>query len=115
MIRAGDGKGFCNQITRDLNVYLGEPLVLEPGQRRVTLGAAVASPGANCPRNGWFVQATGDVAGWENTPVPSTVGASTHANWRRQAARRMSPGPTCRADFIRTASGPVSSPPTPGT
>ena len=100
MIRAGDGKRYSNQITRGLNVYFGEPLVLELGQRRVTLGAAVALLAANGPRDGWFVRATGNVTGWENTPVPSTVGASTHANWRRQHARRPhEPGSDLQGQF----------------
>ncbi len=87
MIRDVDGQGFYNQITREMNVYLGEPLVLEPGEGRLTLEQAVAFLEANCPRDGWFVRVTGDIQGWENTLIPSTVGATTYENWRQHARR----------------------------
>lgn len=86
-IRDVDVKGFYNQITSGIDVYLGEPTVIDPGEEPTTLREAVGHMNEHCPHDGWYLRVTGPVTGWDNTLIPSTVDALTHSNFRRRMRR----------------------------
>ncbi len=92
MLRDVDMQGCYNRVTSDISVYFGRPLIVEPGDTKMTLAEAVAYVRDKAPPDGWLVRVSGtfdsDVL---NVLVPSTEGAITTANYRerkRPSARR---------------------------
>lgn len=77
-------------IIRPMVVYLGRPLVLEPGNEPWTLGEAVAYLGRHADGPyAWFVKASGPISGFANTLIPSTVDALTNDNYRDRERSRV--------------------------
>lgn len=75
-------------ILRAMNVYVGRPIVLEPGSRPMTLGEACELMEKEAITwDGWFLKVTGSVSLAPNALIPSTTGALTHENVERRAAR----------------------------
>ena len=71
-------------------VYMGRPLVLEPGNESLTLGEAVnyLEQHADGPY-AWFVKVSGPIQGFANTLIPSTVNALTNDNYRDRERSRV--------------------------
>jgi hypothetical protein len=76
-------------ILRKLRLYVGRPIVLEPGNDALTLKEAVAILDREAAGwDAWFIRITGPISAAPNGLVPSTDDALTHANYKRRAARR---------------------------
>jgi hypothetical protein len=84
-LRDVDMAGCYNNILTRMNVYMGRPVIYEPGQARLSLGQAVALLRQHAAPDGWMVRVSGDVTG-PNALIPSSDDAVTSANYRRKLA-----------------------------
>ena len=77
MLRDVDMQGCYNRVTAGIDVYLGRPVIFEPGDEVVTLADAVAFATGVAPPDGWLVRVSGRLSdGVLNVLVPSTEGAN---------------------------------------
>jgi hypothetical protein len=88
-----DLKSCYPTIIRPMFIYIGRPLVLEPGHTTWTLKDAVQYLRQHADGEyAWYVKASGPVEGFANTLISSTVNALTNDNYRgrdrSRAARR---------------------------
>lgn len=96
-MRDVDLTGCYNSIISTLKMYLGRPVVLEPGCRRMTLREAVSLVQRHSAgRDAWIVKVSGPITQWPNALIPSTLNALTSENFtsarkrrQAQASRRM--------------------------
>lgn len=92
MLRDVDMQGCYNRVTSAISVYLGRPIIYEPGDAAMTLAEAVEYVCQHAPPDGWLVRVSGTFgADVSNVLVPSTEDAFTTANYRekkRPGARR---------------------------
>jgi hypothetical protein len=109
MIRDVDMSGCYNTIIAGLDVYWGRPIVHEPGSRALTLRQAVELVRRHAAPGGWYIRVTGDIAEGHNVLIPSTIGATTSANYRRRRRRRPDAEPAgARLYSARIESGVVT-------
>ena len=90
MLRDVDMSGCYNNILNTMNVYLGRPVVLEPGSDKMQLQEAVALMAKHANQDAWYIRVTGDLTEIANVLIPSTLGATTSNNYRRHRQRRHS-------------------------
>lgn len=84
-----DLSGCYAAIIASMNLYVGRPVVWEPGSRRVTVKEAVAGLKEHAAGNdAWLIKASGAVSGMPNVLIPSTDTALTHANYQKRAAKQ---------------------------
>jgi hypothetical protein len=77
------------RILEDIKIYVGRPVVYEPGSRRMLLKEAIRFLKKHAAgRDAWFIKVTGDIERFPNALIPSTKDAWTHANYRRRVARQ---------------------------
>lgn len=110
MLRDVDMQGCYNRVTSDISVYLGRPVILEPGDAPMTLAEAVEYVGRVAPPDGWVVRVSGALgADALNVLVPSTEGAVTTTNYRarkRPCARRAGTQRVFRQEALRDPQPP---------
>ena len=87
-LRDVDLSGCYNQIVGSINLYLGRPVVFEPGRQRWTLRQAIELVRQHAPRDGFLIRVTGNISTMSNTLIPSTINALTSDNYRSRTARR---------------------------
>lgn len=110
MLRDVDMQGCYNRVTSDISVYLGRPVILEPGDAVMTLAEAVEYVRPLAPPDAWLVRVSGTFgADVLNVLVPSTEGAVTTANYRgreRPGARRAARQRVFRQEALRDPQPP---------
>ena len=90
-LRDVDLSGCYGSIINNLTVYFGQPIVLEPGDRRTTAAQAISCLKKNAAGDdAWFIKVSGKIEHFPNTLIPSTTGALTTDNYRRQSAKARS-------------------------
>ena len=112
MFRDVDSRSCYSTILGRLYLYLGRPIVWEPGARRLKLEDAIAWIRRYADEDAWFIGATGDIKAIANTLVPSTNDAITTDNYRRRSRRdadRQPTEPTRTADSAQGSTRPESS------
>ncbi|QGJ69324.1 Hypothetical protein PBC10988_9980 [Planctomycetales bacterium 10988] len=82
MLRDVDLKGCYNSILCHLNVYWGQPVVLEPGSKKMSLADAVQLAQELADSDAWFIRVTGDLSNFPNTLIPSSLDPVTSDNYR---------------------------------
>jgi hypothetical protein len=87
MLRDLDMTGCYNSIVSKINVYFGKPIVLEPGNRNMTLEEAVSFVEEISPSDGYYITVTGDFHITNNTLLLSTVDAKTFENYRSRQSK----------------------------
>ena len=87
MLRDIDMSGCYNQIICKINMYLGQPIVLEPGSNNMALAMAVAFLEKVSPNDGWFIKVTGDFTVTNNVLIPSATDAVTFENYRSRRSK----------------------------
>jgi hypothetical protein len=85
LLRDIDLRSCYPTIAGLINVYWGRPVLLEPGNRRVSLADGVDFARRHADDDAWFIRASGKLSGIDNALVPSTVDALTSDNFRRRA------------------------------
>lgn len=76
-------------ILKKMNVYVGRPVVWEPGNHETTLGdVAPFLEDHAAGWDAWMVKVTGPISTAPNALIPSTDDALTHANYKKRVARR---------------------------
>jgi len=84
-----DLKSCYPAIIRKMVVYVGRPVVLEPGQATWSLERVVEYLHEHADGDhAWFVKVSGPIRGFSNTLIPSTVDALSNDNFRSRAARK---------------------------
>jgi hypothetical protein len=84
-----DLSGCYASIIGGMNLYLGRPLIHEPGPGKVRLKDAIAFVREHAAGNdAWIIKVSGPLTRMPNVLVPSTNEALTHANYQSQAARK---------------------------
>jgi hypothetical protein len=87
-----DLSGCYNAILESQNLYLGKPIVWEPGGDETrfacTLKDVVSMLLSVAPNDGWLVRVSGSIGGFPNTLVLSTLGATTNVNYKSKSRRR---------------------------
>ncbi|OWK35736.1 hypothetical protein [Fimbriiglobus ruber] len=84
-----DLKSCYPAVIRPMVVYLGRPVVLEPGHATWTLKRAVEYLLKHADGEyAWFVKASGQIEGFENTLVQSTIDGLTNDNYRGRGRDR---------------------------
>jgi hypothetical protein len=110
MLRDVDMQGCYNRVTSDISVYLGRPVILEPGDAVMTLAEAVEYVGRVAPPDAWVVRVSGSLGDDAlNVLVPSTEGAVTAANYRERkqpGARRAGTQRVFRQEALRDPQPP---------
>jgi hypothetical protein len=90
-------------ILAKMNVYVGRPVVWEPGNDKRALGDVVRFLEEMAAGwDAWMIKVTGPIAAAPNALIPSTDDALTHKNYKKQAARRRA-AVTRRRDHGRQA------------
>ena len=116
-LRDVDMRGCYSEILQRKSVYWGQPVLLEPGAKPMTLRQAVDFVRRHADDDAWFIRVTGDIATMPNVLVPSTIDAVTNENYRRRrrrktpaVRRRPSGGPRFRAKLFsrRIESGVIT-------
>lgn len=87
MLRDVDLSGCYNQVAAGINVYLGQPVVFEPGSRRINLREAVEFATANADQDAWLLRVTGDILAAPNMLIPSTLNCLTVDNYKAKRRR----------------------------
>ncbi len=86
-----DLKSCYPTIIQNMNLYLGRPIVLEPGNSPYSLRKAVELMDLHAAGDdAWFIKVSGPIEGFANTLIPSTLDAITNDNFRSRAARKHS-------------------------
>jgi hypothetical protein len=81
--------GCYAAIAASLNLYVGQPIVHEPGASQMKLKDAIALLKEHAAGNdAWVIKVTGDITQAPNALIPSTSDALTHANFRSRASRQ---------------------------
>jgi hypothetical protein len=84
-----DLSGCYGAIAASLNLYVGQPIVHEPGARQMKLKDAIAFLKEYAAGNdAWVIKVTGDITLAPNALIPSTSDALTHANYRSRVSRK---------------------------
>jgi hypothetical protein len=92
-LRDVDLRGCYASIISQMDLYVGRPVVYEPGSGKLTLNEAVQFLQEQAAGwDAWMVKVTGPITSAPNVLVPSTTGALTHANYRKRAAKGVSAG-----------------------
>jgi hypothetical protein len=86
MYRDVDLCSCYNTILGQLNIYVGRPVIWEPGDSQMKLADAVAFLREHAPDDGWIVWASGRITSMPNTLVRSTVEAAKLMPGRSGAA-----------------------------
>ncbi len=105
-LRDVDMKGCYPSIMRDMHVYMGRPLLWEPGRDRTTLATVVQQMSQSAPSDGWMIWVTGDVD--VNALIPSTRNARTRDNYTRWRAPKPSDSSGARLYAKRIEAGIVT-------
>ncbi len=105
-LRDVDMKGCYTEILAQLNVYLGRPIILDPGKRKCSLREALTLVQTCCNPDAWLLRVTGDLTKIPNVLIPSTEGARTADNYKRRSHQ---PVGTARLYSRRIDSGVVTS------
>ncbi len=87
-LRDVDMSGCYNRIIGDINIYVGRPVVWEPGDHGLSLVDAVEWVRKHAPDDAWMMRVTGDIPSDCNTLIPSTLDARTNENIRRRGPLR---------------------------
>lgn len=78
-------------ILADMDVYLGRPMVFEPGNDDWCLKDAIELLEKRAAgKDAWYVRVSGRIEGIANTLIPSTREGLTTDNYRKRAPRRVS-------------------------
>ncbi|HEV3304177.1 MAG TPA: hypothetical protein VG055_31295 [Planctomycetaceae bacterium] len=85
MLRDIDLRSCYPTIAGGINVYWGRPVLLEPGNRLMSLRDAVHFVRQHANDDAWFIRASGNLSAIDNALVPSTIKALTSANFRRRS------------------------------
>jgi hypothetical protein len=95
MFADADLEGCYNAITSRIGVHIGQPVILEPGARRLSLTQAVTLAQGMADDDGWVIRVSGDFASpFGNVLIPSTEGALTPDNWRKRKKKVAQPSHT---------------------
>ncbi len=84
MLRDVDMAACYNKVIAGMNMYWGEPVILEPGSQKLSLKEAVGIVRQHAPDDGWIIRASGEIEAAPNALVPSTPNAITASNYRRK-------------------------------
>jgi hypothetical protein len=87
LLRDVDMSGCYGGIVSRLSVYLGRPVIFEPGSTTMTLNEAVDFVKRHAEWDAWMVRASGPIAAAPNALVPSTENAVTSLNYRPMMAK----------------------------
>ncbi|HET6325476.1 MAG TPA: hypothetical protein VFG04_12425 [Planctomycetaceae bacterium] len=101
MLRDIDLRSCYPTIAGGINVYWGRPVLLEPGDRRMSLREGVHFARQHASEDAWFIRASGNLSAVDNALVPSTVNALTSDNFRRRSRS----GSKSAANMAETALG----------
>ena len=88
MLRDVDMSGCYTNIIGRINVYLGKPIVLEPGNRNMTLAEAIALVEQVSPNDGYYITVTGNFIDTNNVLIPSAIDAVTFKNFRQKRSQQ---------------------------
>jgi hypothetical protein len=96
MLRDVDMAGCYNEVTARQQVYWGQPVIFEPGDKKLTLEQAVALVSRLAPPDGWLIRVSGETTTSPNALLPSNDNALTSFNYnscvksgkRRRSQRR---------------------------
>jgi hypothetical protein len=84
-----DLSGCYAAIISGMSLYVGRPVIHEPGSRGMKLKDAIEFVEKHAVgRDGWIVKVSGPITRSPNVLVPSTKGALTNENYQRRAAKR---------------------------
>jgi hypothetical protein len=86
-----DLSGCYATIISALNLYLGQPVVFEPGTTKMKLKDAVRFLEKNAAgRDAWIIKASGKIVQYPNVLIPSTKDALTNTNFKSRKAKKQS-------------------------
>jgi hypothetical protein len=86
-----DLTGCYNSIISRMKMYVGRPVILEPGARRMTLKEAVTLVQEHAAgRDAWLIKVSGKITKCPNTLIYSTNQALTNANFACRRAKKRS-------------------------
>jgi hypothetical protein len=102
MLRDVDMSGCYQRIIADIHVYLGRPVILEPGDRTMSLKEAVDLARGCADDDAWQIRVGGPITAAPNALIPSTDGALTAVNYR-QRTRKGKRQQACWRAFQREA------------
>ena len=74
-----------------MNLYLGRPVILEPGSSTMSLSEAVKKMQDNAPRDGWMIRVSGDIRSNNNTLIPSTFDSVTNLSYNQRRRKLQQP------------------------
>lgn len=88
-LRDVDLSGCYASVIGSMNLYVGRPVVHEPGCGSMRLREAIAFLDEHAAGpDAWVVKVSGPIAATPNVLIPSTRGALTHANYQSRAAKK---------------------------
>jgi hypothetical protein len=94
MLRDVDMAGCYNEVTARQQIYWGQPVIFEPGEKKLTLEKAVAVISKLAPPDGWVIRVSGEITKHPNALLPSTDDALNSFNYnsvktgKRRRSRR---------------------------
>ena len=84
-----DLSGCYAAIIGNINLYVGQPVLYEPGSRKMLLNEAVKFVMENAAgTDAWIIKVTGNIESLPNALIPSTLEALTHDNYTSRKARK---------------------------
>jgi hypothetical protein len=88
-LRDVDLSGCYAAVIGSIKLYVGQPVVHEPGGGTMRLKDAITFLGEHAAGpDAWIVKVSGPISTAPNVLIPSTKGALTHANYQSRAAKK---------------------------
>jgi hypothetical protein len=87
MLRDVDMSGCYQKVIEGISVYWGRPVILETGEKRMSLKEAVALVEQHAYPDGWVIRVTGKIETSPNALIPSPDNAVTSHNYRRKLSK----------------------------
>jgi hypothetical protein len=89
LLRDVDLSGCYASIISAMHLYVGRPVIHEPGPGGLRLKDAVAIVRDHAADwDAWIIKVSGPITRMPNVLIPSTNGALTHANFQKRAAKK---------------------------
>jgi hypothetical protein len=87
MLRDVDMSGCYQKVIEGISVYWGRPVILETGEKRLSLKDAVALVEKHSDPDAWVIRVTGKIETSLNALIPSPDNAITSINYRRKLSK----------------------------